>query len=1043
MTIEELNVLITAETRGLRNELNSVRRQLNTVNRDVARSTTGMSAAFKKLGLVIASVFAVKKIINFGRSTVSAYNEISAASTRLAKVMQNTMAATNGQIRSVERLIAAQESIGIISAGVQIAGAQELGTYLSQSESLKTLIPTMNDMLAQQYEFNATAENAVQIGTMIGKVMDGQLGALSRYGYSWTEAQERVLKYGNEAERAAMLAEVVGQSVGGMNEALAQTPQGQMQRLLITLGSIKEELGRGIMPVIQAVLPYIQAMADTFLRAAKAAATFMAALFGTKQQIKAATATNIQAGAIEGLGEAAEEAGKKAKGALAGFDEINSLTNPSGVGGSVPGIDFNSPQSSLNLDIEEESEDISGMTEKFNKLKESLQPVIDALSRLKQALEPVKDFAAQGLKDLYKNVLVPIGQWTLGEGLPRFIDAIAKGLQGINWGAINNALNNLWTAITPFAINVGEGLLWFWENVLVPLGTWTISEVVPRFLEILAEAISILNGVIDALKPLAQWLWSNFLEPIAKWTGGVIVSVLDGIKNALKGIGDWIRDNQTTVENMAIAVGSFMLAWKIVDIALKIKGIVSALVAFISAGGLAAGIAGAFGAVIAFLTSPITIAVAAIGALIAIGILLYKNWDEISAWIKEIWEGIKAKAIEIWTAIKEFFVELWESVTAKISEVWTAISDFFIATWENIKVKAVEIWGAIKQFFSETWDSISSKITKVWTTIREFLASTWEAINVKTLEVWNAIKSFLIDSWDSIKNMAITVFTNIKDGIVKIFNEAKTVISNIWNGIKENLSNLWNNIKDTANTVFTSIKDTIENIFNAVKTSVSNIWNSITSSLSSLWNGIKNTATTIFTNIKDTITNIFTLARTNISNIWDNIATKLSNVWNSIKDTAKAAWEGIWSVIKGVINSIIGGINLFINAWNSIRLDVPEVDIPFVGTVGGFSIGVPRIPSIPMLARGGIVDQPTLAMIGERGKEAVVPLENTAFVDTLASAVGSAVMAAMQMMGQNSSGSSESGDIVIQVEGTTIARVINPYLEREQQRLGSTIIQPL
>ena len=78
-------------------------------------------------------------------------------------------------------------------------------------------MPVMNDMLAQQYGLNASQESAAQIATMMGKVMDGQVGALSRYGYKFTEAQEQILKFGTEEQRAATLAEVVSESVGGVS----------------------------------------------------------------------------------------------------------------------------------------------------------------------------------------------------------------------------------------------------------------------------------------------------------------------------------------------------------------------------------------------------------------------------------------------------------------------------------------------------------------------------------------------------------------------------------------------------------------------------------------------------------------------------------------------------------------------------------------------------------------------------------------------------------------------------------------------------------
>ena len=146
------------------------------------------------------------------------------AETKLATNMRNSMDAREEDIKSIKDLCSAQQKLGVIGDEVQLAGAQEMATYLGEKESLEQLIPVMNDMIAQQYGLNATQDSAVNIATMLGKVMDGQVGALSRYGYSFDEVQEKILKYGTEAERAAVLTEVVESAVGGMNEALAQTP---------------------------------------------------------------------------------------------------------------------------------------------------------------------------------------------------------------------------------------------------------------------------------------------------------------------------------------------------------------------------------------------------------------------------------------------------------------------------------------------------------------------------------------------------------------------------------------------------------------------------------------------------------------------------------------------------------------------------------------------------------------------------------------------------------------------------------------------------
>nr|DAK38001.1 MAG TPA: tail tape measure [Caudoviricetes sp.] len=170
------------------------------------------------------------------------------AETKLQTVMRNTMNASDAEVQSIKDLCSAQQELGVIGDEVQLAGVQELATYASKKSSLETLIPVMNDMIAQQYGFNATQESAVSIATMMGKVFAGQTSALSRYGYTFTEAQEQILKFGTEEEKAATLAEVVRQSVGGVNAELAKTDTGRMVQLNNAIGDIKEQVGQMLIP---------------------------------------------------------------------------------------------------------------------------------------------------------------------------------------------------------------------------------------------------------------------------------------------------------------------------------------------------------------------------------------------------------------------------------------------------------------------------------------------------------------------------------------------------------------------------------------------------------------------------------------------------------------------------------------------------------------------------------------------------------------------------------------------------------------------------
>ena len=164
--------------------------------------------------------------------------------------MRNTIKATKEEIQSVKDLASELQSVGIVGDEVQLAGMQELATYVENAESLKTMLPVLDDMIAQQYGYNATTDSAVTISTMLGKVLQGQTSALSRYGYSFDEAQEKLLKYGTEEERVATLAQVVSESVGGVNKALADTPTGKMKQLSNDFGDLQETLGNMISNVI-------------------------------------------------------------------------------------------------------------------------------------------------------------------------------------------------------------------------------------------------------------------------------------------------------------------------------------------------------------------------------------------------------------------------------------------------------------------------------------------------------------------------------------------------------------------------------------------------------------------------------------------------------------------------------------------------------------------------------------------------------------------------------------------------------------------------
>lgn len=206
-----------------------------------------IAMGFANLGNVINDVSAICSDLS------KAYAVQEEAETKLETVMRQRMAATDEAIQGIKDYCSEQQKLGVIGDEVQLAGAQQVATFLKSETALRTLIPAMNNLVAQQKGLNATSGDAVNIGNLLGKAMMGQTAALRRVGITFSEAEEAAVKYGTEVERAAALAKIITNNVGEMNITLAQTPSGQMKQIENDLGDIKENLGgiiQGLMPAI-------------------------------------------------------------------------------------------------------------------------------------------------------------------------------------------------------------------------------------------------------------------------------------------------------------------------------------------------------------------------------------------------------------------------------------------------------------------------------------------------------------------------------------------------------------------------------------------------------------------------------------------------------------------------------------------------------------------------------------------------------------------------------------------------------------------------
>jgi hypothetical protein len=227
----------------------------------VIKSTEGLKEAMQKAiseatklkpslinAAASASLFqslksAVGSLQGIFASYTQSYEAAAVANTKLTTVMQERMNATAEDVKGVKDVISAQKELGVVSGSVQVAGAQQIGTFATQASTLRTLVPAMNNLLAQQKGVNATQEDAVAVGNLLGKAMQGQVTALRRVGITFSESEKKMLEHGTESQRAAVLAQVITNNVGEMNQKLASTPVGKMKQLQMYIGGVKAKIG--------------------------------------------------------------------------------------------------------------------------------------------------------------------------------------------------------------------------------------------------------------------------------------------------------------------------------------------------------------------------------------------------------------------------------------------------------------------------------------------------------------------------------------------------------------------------------------------------------------------------------------------------------------------------------------------------------------------------------------------------------------------------------------------------------------------------------
>lgn len=602
--------------------------------KDTSDSFGGMASditnKLNKLKTAIVTVFGTAAIIKFGKDSVKASTELTNAMTGLKSVM-------DGQGRSFSR---AQSFIkeyiedGLIPATDAVTAYKNLALRGYNTAQIEQVMTALKDSSAYGRQASYTMGEALKSATEGLKnensILVDNAGVTKNVAQMWNDYAKSI---GTTANNLTKQQRIQAEVLGIMEETKFQTGDaakvansfsGQLLRIQYGFNNLKIAVGNAIIPIATALLPYINAMITGLTKLANTFSQVIGVLLGqsSSQMAKMSDTSTAAAEGQDQLADSITKAGKAAKGALAPFDQLNILqqgTANAGTGGLNTGIG-GTPAQGITPGMPNTTVPAESLAS-IDLLNQKLQPVITSIQNLGIALEPVKTFTSQGLIDMYNLFLVPLGEWVLGEAFPNLVTTLKDGLAQINWENLNNSLKNLWEKVTPFAENVGEGLLWFYDEVLVPLGVYILNDAAPVLIDMLTAAIDALNSIIDALKPLAKWLWENFLDPLAEWTGGIIVTVIELLTEALKKFSEWCKNNKEIVKTVTTIILTFMAELWAYNTAKNIaKWITGTLVP-------------AFSGLITKLTAlNVPLLVAGLGfAVLSAGIIaLAMNWDKLT-----------------------------------------------------------------------------------------------------------------------------------------------------------------------------------------------------------------------------------------------------------------------------------------------------------------------------------------------------------------------------------------------------------------------------
>ena len=589
---------------------------------------------------VVDSVFTTMsdKVENFSKNALSSYGLTEAQSKKMVGTygaMSKSFGYTEQQAYDMSTALTAltADVSSFYNLNHDEAYTKMKSVFTGETESLKELGVVMTqtalDQFAMQKGFNKTTNDMSE--------------------------QEKV------ALRLAFVQDKLSVAAGDFTRTQSQWAN-QTRILTGQFESFKAALGQGFINVLTPVIQMLNTLMAKLVQVANAFKSFTEMIMGNKSSGGAgaamkevADAAQSAAGSTSGIEDAADGAAssaKKAQKALMGFDEINKLQkndtdSSSGGSGGVTIPTFADVQFSDSSEVE-----VSGFAKKISDAisKINFEPLKQSFENLKNSVQPIIETIGNAVKWFIENALVPLGTWTIEEAIPSFFNFMA----------------GVFSVLDPLLKSLQPSLSWLWESFLKPIAGWT-GGIITTVLETLGKLLSNIGNWMKEHQPVVDTITTSVVAFFAAWkgielmsfiqqSGGVVVALGNILKSTIALTTAKIADKAETIALNILYAKDFVKSlvsgtaalvkqaaqWAI-NTGVKIAD-TAATVASTVATGAATVATWAFNAALAVLTSPITLVIVAVAALVAGIILLVKNFDKVKEVAKKVFDAIASVA---------------------------------------------------------------------------------------------------------------------------------------------------------------------------------------------------------------------------------------------------------------------------------------------------------------------------------------------------------------------------------------------------------------